>query len=330
MTLAALLVICAGFLFSALFSGVETGSYMINRIRLRQRERERRPSALMLSRVLGNPHIFIFTVLIGNNLAVFLLSREVTDVYLAGGLEAGRLLLGFIPWNAEAAATLTLMFPLFLFAEVGPKNLFRKKADSLMYRLAGLMRALVWIFYPFTWPLKQLFGLLTRGMAKDPGRELHRLSPDALREYFSVGEKEGVISSDQSRMVDHATSMHEVPVRTLMTPFGKVPCLPDHATVADFKRLVARRETRYAILMHKHSTVGLVSLFAVVNRKLGDDDLLKPCAEDVLKLRENRNLKSAFYRLRRNPRHSAVVADAHGHPVGFVQLEDIARYIAKK
>ena len=330
MTLATLLAILAGFFFSALFSGIETGSYMINRIRLRQREREWRPSALILSKVLGNPHIFIFTVLIGNNLAIFLLSREVTNVYLSSGMEAGRLLLGFIPWNAEAAATLTLMFPLFLFAEVGPKNLFRKKAASLMYRLAEPMRGLVWIFYPLTWPLKQLFRLLTRGMAKDPGRELHRLSPDALREYFSTGEKEGIISSDQSRMMDNATSMHEVPVRVLMTPFKKVPHLPDHATVADFKRLVARRETRYAILMHKHSVVGLVSLFAVVNRKLGDEALLKPYAEDVLNLQENRNLKSAFYRLRRNPRHSAVVTDALHHPVGFIQLEDIARYIAKK
>ncbi|MEA2069511.1 MAG: CNNM domain-containing protein [Verrucomicrobiota bacterium] len=330
MTPATLFSILACFLFSALFSGIETGSYMINRIRLRQRERERRPSALRLSKLLGNPHVFIFTVLIGNNLAVFLLSKEVTNIYLASGMEAGRLLLGFIPWNAEAAATLTLMFPLFLFAEVGPKNLFRKKADFLMYRLAGLMRGLVWIFYPLTWPLKQLFRLLTRGMAKDPGRELHRLSPDALREYFSVGEKEGIISSDQSRMVDNATSMHEVPVRMLMIPFKKVPRLPDHATVADFKRLVARRETSYAVLMHKHSVVGLVSLFSVVNRKLGDEALLKPYAEDVLNLQENRNLKSVFYRLRRNPHHSAVVTDAHRHPVGFVRLEDIARYIVKK
>jgi CBS domain containing-hemolysin-like protein len=324
-----LTLIVAGFLFSALFSGVETGSYMINRIRLRRRERERRRSARILSRMLRNPHIFIFTVLIGNNIAVFLLSKEVTDLYLAGGLEAGRLLFGFLPLNAEVAATLTLMFPLFLLAEVGPKNLFRKKADTLMYRLAGLMRLLVLLLYPFTWPLKQLFNLLTHGMAKDPGRELHRLSPDALREYFSAGEKEGVISSYQSRMMDNATSMHRISARMLMTPFKKVPRLQEDATVADFKRLVARRNVGYAVLMHKHSVVGMVSMFTIINRKLDDDEPLSPYVEDILRLAENRNLKSAFYRLRRNPHHSAVIIDAHRHPVGFVQLEDIARYIAR-
>ena len=54
MSVSSIGAILAGFIFSALFSGVETGSYMINRIRLRHRERERRPSAVVLSRLLRN------------------------------------------------------------------------------------------------------------------------------------------------------------------------------------------------------------------------------------------------------------------------------------
>lgn len=326
----ALLAILLGFSFSALFSGVETGSYMINRIRLKQRERENKTSARILARLLDKPHIFIFTVLIGNNLAVYVLSTTVTDLYMGSGMDAGRMLLGFIPWNAESAATLTLMFPLFLFAEVGPKNVFRKQADKLMYRFAGLMRLIVLLFYPFTWPLKQLFRLLTHGLVKDGGRELHHLSPDALKEYFSVSEKEGVISSDQSRMVDNVTSMHSIPVRMLMTPFRKAPVLQDDQTVGDFKALITGRDTNDAVLMHKHQAVGMISMYELINRRLDDSEPLKPYAEDLLKLQENRNLKSVFYRLRKDPNHSAVVVDARNHPVGFVRLEDVARYLVKK
>ncbi len=322
------IVIGLGFLFSALFSGVETGSYMINRIRLKHRELEHRSAAVVLARLLRNSHVFIFTVLIGNNIAVYVLSREVTNLYLGGGFESGRVLLGFIPWNAEMVATLTLMFPLFLFAEVGPKNLFRKKADVLMYRLSGLMNLLVLAFYPLTWPLAQFFRLLTHGLDEEPGREMHRLSPDGLKEYFSEGAREGLISSYQTHMMDNVTSMHSVPVRTLMTPFKKTPQLPSHATVSDLKRVVARHRCAFAVLMQKHSVVGMVSIFSVVNRKLGDDDPLRPYAGDVLEIQESRSLKSAFYRLRRNPHHSAVILDARHHPVGFIRLEDIARYIA--
>lgn len=320
--------ILVGFLFSALFSGVETGCYTISRIRLRRRELERRSSAVVLSRLLRNRLVFVFTVLIGNNVAVYLLTKTVTDRYLAGGMASGELLLGFIPWSAEVAATLTLVFPLFIFAEVGPKNLFRKNADTLMYRLAGTMRLFVVLCYPLTWTLKQLFLFLSHGMDADSGRELHRLSSDGLKGYFSVGAKEGLISLDQSRMVENATSMHRVPVRTLMVPLKAAPSLPATATVADFKRLCARRASAQALLMDRHKVLGLVSLFGVVGRKLGDTQLLRPCVEDVLEIPGNRNLKSAFYRLRRTPCRSAVVVDARRHPIGFIRLEDIARYIA--
>jgi CBS domain containing-hemolysin-like protein len=199
-----------------------------------------------------------------------------------------------------------------------------------MYRLAGPMRLMVWIFYPFTRLLDRLFSLLTRGMNEEPGRELHRLSPDGLKEYFSVGAEEGLISSHQSMMMDNATSMHSVRVRTLMAPLKRIPRLPDGATVADFKRLAARRRTPFALLIRRHAVVGMVSMFAIAARRLSDDEVLDPYADEVLVIQENRNLKSAFYRLRRNPRHSAVVIDARKHPVGFIQLEDIARYIAGK
>jgi putative hemolysin len=269
-------------------------------------------------------------MLIGNNLALFVATGVVTDFYLARGMEGVRLLFGFIPWSAEMAATLSLIFPMFFLAELWPKNLFRQRADALMYRLAGLLRLIVLLFLPITWLLEQLFRFLTHGADSAASRDLHRLSPDALREYFSAGKKDGVISHQQDRMLDNVTSMHRTSIRSLMTPFNQVPHCEPKATVADLKQLIQLYRTPYAVVVHHHSVVGYVSLFSVVSRKLVEKEHLKPCVEDVLVLPEGRNLKSAFYRLRRNPRHCAVVVDARRHPVGFIRLEDIARYIVHK
>ena len=60
-------------------------------------------------------------VLIGNNIAIYLLSNQVTNIYLKNGFSANSLIFGFLPWNAEVIATLTLIFPVFLFAEIIPK-----------------------------------------------------------------------------------------------------------------------------------------------------------------------------------------------------------------
>ena len=74
--------------------------------------------------------------------------------------------------------------------------------------------------------------------------------------------------------------------------------------------------------------VGMVSMFTIASRKLDDAQPLAPYVHDMLEIEETRHLRSAFYRLRRNPRHCAVVVDARKHPVGLIRLEDIARYIA--
>lgn len=328
MTIWSLLCIVFGFALSAFFSGVETGSYVINRIRLRYRELHRRPAAKLLARLLGEPHIFVFTVLIGNNIAVYLLTKEVTDLYMASHAPGWRLF-GMLPMTAEVAATLTLTIPLFILAEVGPKNLFHKKSDTLMYRLAPLIKFFVLLFYPFTYPLKLIYGLLTRYNPEEPpGVELHRLSPEGLRDYFSDGARDGVLSSQQSRMMEKVSSMHCTKMRSVMTPVNRVPRLKKGATVADFKQTCAQHRMPVALLLEAQQVVGMVSMFSVVNRQLVEDAVLDRYAEEMLCIEEGRNLKFAFYRLRKHPRHCAVVVDARRHPVGFVTLEDIARFLA--
>jgi Mg2+/Co2+ transporter CorB len=137
-----LILVCLFFAASALFSGLETGGYLLNRIRLRFRARQGNRAAQRLQTVLSDAHRFIFTVLICNNIANYLLSREVTRIYLGAGVGlSGDLLFGFLPWDAGTAATLTLMLPVFFFAELVPKNMFRHHADRLMYTFSGIPSA---------------------------------------------------------------------------------------------------------------------------------------------------------------------------------------------
>ena len=67
-----IMIIC--FIFSALFSGLETGCYSLNRIRLRRRILEQNKQARRVQGFLSRPYRFMFTVLIGNNLAIYFLS----------------------------------------------------------------------------------------------------------------------------------------------------------------------------------------------------------------------------------------------------------------
>ncbi|MFA7257337.1 MAG: CNNM domain-containing protein, partial [Kiritimatiellales bacterium] len=168
---------------AGIYGGCETGGYLLNRIRLRSRVRRMEHAALRLHKVLADAYLFIFTVLIGHNIAVYLVSRSVTQLYLNAGFSGPvHTVLGFIPWNAETAATLTLMLPLFIFAEIIPKNLYRRRADTLMYGSSRLLLFSWRMFSPLTAALKILFNLLTGGRGRSEALNGFSLSLQGLRE----------------------------------------------------------------------------------------------------------------------------------------------------
>ena len=71
-----LIIIFLSFLFSGLFSGIETGSYSVNRIKLKRKVLERNSEAERLNSIISS-NKFIFMVLIGNNIGyIFYQNQE--------------------------------------------------------------------------------------------------------------------------------------------------------------------------------------------------------------------------------------------------------------
>ena len=109
-----IIVIILSFLFFGFIFRNETGSYSINRIKLKRKVLERNIQARRLNELISSPYKFIFMVLIGNNIAIYILSNQVTNIYIQKGFNSSQIIFGFIPWNADIIATLTLIFPVFL------------------------------------------------------------------------------------------------------------------------------------------------------------------------------------------------------------------------
>src|SRR5580693_9853749 len=60
-------------LFSFLLSGMEAGVFALNRLRVRRLARAGKPSAKLLQGFLENPEKFLWTILVGNTLANFVI-----------------------------------------------------------------------------------------------------------------------------------------------------------------------------------------------------------------------------------------------------------------
>ncbi len=316
---------------SALFSGLETGGYILNRLRLRFRVRQGHPSALRLHRALNDTHRFIFTVLIGNNIAVYLLSRQVTGWYLRAGVtdKIGEHA-GWIPWNAETAATLTLILPLFVFAELLPKNLFRLKADRLMYPCARILRFFQWVFWPITILLKLIFHILTRGRAGAEGLSGFSLSLEGLREYFSGETPQKTLTDHQQEMIDNLVSMHRIQIQRVMKSTAKMVSVSEQASVRQVVGLMQDRNVEHVFLFRgssrRHFT-GTVSILDLLNPSVGLDDPVRLFRRKLNRISATQSIAQAFCTLRTRPETAVLVQDHAGKTVGILQLRDIAGYI---
>lgn len=323
------LMILLFFCGSALFSGMETGGYLVNRLRLRHRARQGSRRARRLRYVLGDAHRFIFTVLIGNNIANYLLSRDVTRLYLDGGVSDGDLLFGVVPWNAETAATLTLLLPLFLFGELLPKNLFRRYADRLMYSLSGLLIFFERLFRPLTKLLNLIFNRMTGGEHRRDALSGVSLSVQGLREVVAEDRSRRVLTDHQREMIDNLVAMHRVTVRAVMQPASSVAALPDNATVAEAKKLLRTLDAEHLILYRGslRRITGTVSLFDLMKPELQPTSPLKPMQHKLTRLRADLPLTRAFRRLRQSGEAVALVTDRSSRTTGLLHLRDIAAYI---
>lgn len=320
-------------LASALFSGLETGGYLLNRIRLRFRARQGSASALRLQRALNDTHLFIFTVLIGNNIAVYLLSRQVTQLYLQGGLSAERGgASGIIPWNAETAATLTLMLPLFIFAELLPKNLFRLRADFLMYHCAGILRFFQWLFWPATYLLKGIFRLLTRRQAGADALSGFSLSLEGLREYFSGETLQKTLTDHQHDMIDNLVAMYRIPVRQIMQSWGDAVSISDRSSVRQAVALMQEQNIEQVLLFQgsRRNLKSVVRILDLMDSSIQPEDPVQPLARKMIHISSAQTLSRAFRILRSSPDMPALVIDRAEKAVGILHLRDIAGYIVSE
>ena len=322
-----IIVIIFSFLFSGLFSGMETGSYSINRIKLKRKVLERNIQARRLNELISSPYKFIFMVLIGNNIAIYILSNQVTNIYIQKGFNSSQIIFGFIPWNADIIATLTLIFPVFLFAEILPKNIFRTCADSLMYSLSFLIKVFSMFFTPLTFPLEKFFKFLIKEKGENLSAIFYKVSSNTFKEELNLLKKNEVITKFQVGMIENVIDMHKIPILALKKHFNKVFLVEGDSQIKDVKEIMKINKCSEVFVTKNKEIIGLVSINDFFERKLSDSDSIKKIMKDFLKLESHRSLKAAFYRIKNSTINTAIIIDKNNNYLGSISLDNILTFL---
>ncbi|MFH1881699.1 MAG: CNNM domain-containing protein [Planctomycetota bacterium] len=205
------LIILAG-----LFAGAETGLYRLSRLRLRLGVEKKRLSFVILGRCLHDSSGLLLSMLIGTNLAYYLITSIVTYVFLKAGTEH----------RAELFATLLTAPTLFVFSELIPKNIFFYRADSLMPYLSpvlyGFHKLLSWCgVVPL---LKFISGLFVRlaGVGSSPKSVITSAQRHKVQAILQDTHEEGILSAVQTDIINRLVSISNIRIRSVMIPINNV------------------------------------------------------------------------------------------------------------
>lgn len=310
-----------GFAGSALFSGLETGAYSLNRVRLQIYHHQEHAAARTLRQMLDQPTELLTTLLIGNNATNYLGTASLA-VILQG--------YNFSDWTAILLNTLIVTPMLFVFGETLPKDLFAAYSDRLMYRLAPVLQGTRRLF---TWTgLVPLIGVFTRVLMAGMGQS-GQMRPFHPRRQVQVLVKEGVgyglLSDDQSAMVERVLELGDRSLRDEMVPWKQVETIRADAPPAMLWELADRSShTRFPVLDGRGQVVGVISVMhALLHHQPETCPPIRQLMHPVTELPATTPLRRGLTELQRRRIPLVIVTDSHGHPVGLVTMKDLIEAI---
>jgi len=319
-TLAAIILIPCLFV-SFLLSGMEAGVFALNRIRVRRLARAGRPSAKSLNHFLENTERFLWTILVGNTLANFLILGLVL-VKVHRWFSGDRLLM-----VAAFGATVFLFYALF---DLLPKMLFRSLPNSLCLGTANIFQVLYYVLSPVVAIVEGLSNLILRWTGGRAFTGQLFGNREEMRAF--IQESAQALTGDERAMINRVLDLQNFTVRQIATPLAQIATVDKDNPMGD--ALILAREKRYSrfpvweMREGRRRIAGLLLLGPLLFRD--DVDLMKPVSAyltPALFVNENMRLEIALRLMQRAGHRLAIMLDRNGNEIGVLSLEDILRVL---
>jgi putative hemolysin len=306
-----LLLIVAGLLGTAFFSGTEIAIITCNRLRMHNLSRAGDRSARMVEGFLDNRRRMVTATLIGTNFCGVGAAAAATGFFT--------LLLG---GRGPLLATLVVTPLILVFGEIVPKAFFRKYADGVCLRIAPTIRLLYRLLSPLVVIADAAATALLAVAGSRPSTKNAYVTREELLVLVGEGERLGLLRADGRQMIHRAFTLSETQVRNIMVPLVDVCALPEETSVPEaLARIADWGHSRIPVYRGRiDHIVGMLYVFDLLTHPEGTTvgEVMHP----VYFVPESKGLQQLLVEMKQSRMHLAVVVDEFGGASGIVTLED--------
>lgn len=309
----------AGFVGSAYFSGVETGVYTLNRVRLHVLNARGVPAAVRLQKLVEEPARLLAVLLIGNNAMNYLGTFALAVLLESAGVRG---------WQAVVLNVAVVTPILFVVGETLPKDLMAAHGDRLLYPLSRSIRGFERLFtYTGGVALVSVFGRAALRLVGQPGAASAQAGVQHPRRQVQAlvreGLGQGVITGEQSDLLDRIFRAEGHTVGDEATPWENVVTAGPADTVAVLReRAGTTSRSHLPIVDGAGRVTGWVDLFEVLRSNPEDGLQLGELRRRVPFVDPDQPLYDAIQSFQRGGWTIAVVGSAE-EPLGVVTMKDL-------
>lgn len=303
---------------SALFSLAETAMADVSKIRIRGLAEAGDKQAQMLMKVFERHGKMINTILIcdtaANLAAAILMTLLVTTHFGRQYVWAG----------AVPAAFLVL-----ILGEIAPKTAAALYAEKLSLALAKPVYGLMVLFTPVLFLVEKLSNLVLLLFRINPKKKPEAITEEDLRTIVEVGHEEGVIESDEKKMIYNVFDFGDSVAKDIMVPRTDMACIDAEATYEEFMEVVREQMyTRYPV--YEETTdhvIGIINIKDVLLAERHQEFCIRDYLREPYYTYEYMKTADLMVELRKTQNNIAIVLDEYGATAGLITLEDMLEEI---
>lgn len=306
-------------LASAFFSGSETALTTVNKLRMRTLADDDVRGAKSVLKLIEDPGKMLSAILIGNNVVNISASALATTMAIDFWSNE---------WIGLVTGVLTLL--ILIFGEITPKSISTIYAEKISLKVAGPINLITRCLTPVIFIVSKLCTGLMKLLRIDPKAKTTAITENELRTILDVSHEEGVIESEERRMITNVVDFGDSLAKDVMVPridmaFASVDLTYDELVQAfaedKYTRMPVYSESR-------DNVIGIVNLKDVFFYNGNKEDFnITDIMRETYFTFEYKKTSELLIEMRRNSISLAIVLDEYGATAGLITIEDLLEEI---
>ena len=296
-----LLILVILLALSAFFSSSETALTTVNKIRMRTLADAGDGRAEFVMKVISNPGKMLSAILIGNNIV-----------------------------NLYASSLSTMLTLLILvFGEITPKTVSTISAESIALRFAKIIYIIMIVLTPVIYIVNHLSFFVLKLFRVDPNKRGESITEDELRTIVQVSHEEGVIESEEKKMINNVFDFGDAVAKDVMVPRIDMSFVDVNTSYQDLVDIFREEKyTRFPVFEETtDNVIGIINIKDIFLAENSEDFSVKNYLRQPLYTYEFKKVSELMIEMRKAMINIVIVLDEYGATAGLITLEDMLEEI---